>query len=194
MLLKLSVLFWMILNPIGDVGPFVSFVGSLERKRQTFVIAREMLIALGVMILALFFGEGFFSLLQVETEALSITGGIILFLIATKMIFAEPPSEQTPKNVQEPLIVPLAVPLVAGPGILAAIILYSGSTGDTWLILSAILISWVCCLPILLFAPWIKHFLGTNGTTAVERIFGFIIVLVATQMVLRGLLPPTPYG
>ncbi|MBS0623443.1 MAG: MarC family protein [Verrucomicrobia bacterium] len=188
MFLNLTLLFWLILNPIGNVAPFVSFVGALERKRQFFVIAREMLIALGVLILALFFGEGFFHLLQIQTPALSVTGGIILFLISFRMIFSEPSSAETiSKHVAEPLIVPLAVPLVAGPGILAAIILYSGAEAHTGFVLAAILTAWAACLPILLFAPWIKHLLGINGTIAVERIFGFIIVVIATQTIIQGL-------
>ncbi|MBS0623442.1 MAG: MarC family protein [Verrucomicrobia bacterium] len=188
MLLYLSVLFWIIIDPIGNVAPFVGCIGNLSPKRQSYIIAREMLIALAVMILALFFGQEFFALLQVDSSALAITGGIILFLVAVGMIFSEPQSEQKLKKQQEPLIVPLAVPFVAGPGILATIIFYAGSNTSTWVILGAIFLSWLFSLPILLFAPWIKYILGTNGATAVERIFGYLVVILAIQMISKGLI------
>lgn len=186
MLLYLSILFWMILDPVGNVPLIVGLMGSLPLKRQLFVIFREMLIALGVMILALFFGESFFYALQVDTSALAITGGIILFLIGIKMVFSEPADASRPQKHHEPFIVPLAIPAIAGPGILAAIILYAGGEVSNWIVFGAICISWLFSLPVVLFAPWIKHIFGVNGAVATERLFGYLVVLIAVQMMLRG--------
>jgi len=188
MLLYLTALFWIILDPIGNVAPFVSCIGGLHPKRQMVVIVREMLIALGIMVLALFFGAEFFSLLQIDHPALAITGGILLFLIGVDMIFSHPRSDEEMRQQQEPLIVPLAVPFIAGPGILTAIILHVGNGTNPSIILGAIVLAWLFCLPILLFAPWIKYWLGTNGATAVERIFGYLVVVLAVQMLLKGVI------
>lgn len=187
-LIHLVLLFWIILDPIGNVPIFVVFLKNLNPKRQRFVILREMLIALGILVLFLFFGATFFKFLNIDTNSLEITGGIILILIAIPMIFSHPDKENLKAAKEEPFIVPLAVPAVAGPGILAAITLYgSGVEGSQWLVLIAVVIAWLFSLPILLLAPFLKKRMGDNGLRAVEHLFGYLLVLIAAQMILHGL-------
>ena len=185
-----SFLFWIVLDPLGNIPIFVSLLKRFNVKRQRKIIWREMIIALGFMLIFFFFGRGFFQVLRVQQCSLQITGGILLFMIGVKMLFARPSYESESKIVaeaQEPLIVPLAVPAVAGPGILATIVLYSGNvTYNQWAVFASILIAWIFTVPFILVAPYLKKLLRENGLVAVERLFGYLIILIALQMALAG--------
>lgn len=186
-ILHLAFLFWIILDSVGNVPIFVSLLKYYEPARQRRIIMRELLIALFFMIIFLFFGHGFFTLLNVSPQSLQLAGGIILFIIAMRMILSGPKKELSGPPPKEPLIVPLAVPAVSGPGILATIILYSGAENSKLGVFIAILIAWLLSIPPLLFAPSIKAWIGENGTVTIERLFGYIIVLIAVQMALEGI-------
>lgn len=187
-LFHMILLFWIVLDPFGNLPIFVSFLQHFNPQRQRKIIIRELLIALGIMVIFLFFGQGFFHLLNISTPSLQITGGIILFIIAIKMIFSTPkPEKDTERIPKDPLIVPLAIPAVAGPAILATLTLYGGGLQNNITVLIAIVVAWLLVLPILLFSPLIKKFLGENGLVAAERLFGYIIILISTQMALNGL-------
>ena len=189
MLLHLTVLFLIILDPIGNVPFFVGVLRPFTPKRQRYIIIRELIIALIVMIFFLFFGQLFFAILDIGDHTLEITGGLILFLIALQMLFAKHHDDtQITRKTSEPLIVPLAIPAVAGPAILAAIILYGGNNETSKLIvLLAILISWAISAVTLLLAPQIKKWTGENGAIAVERIFGYVVVVIAVEMMVHGI-------
>ncbi|MFZ0565163.1 MAG: MarC family protein [Chlamydiales bacterium] len=184
---NMAFLFFIIMDPFGNLPLFVSLLKHLDPKRQRAIIVRELLIALLVMVLALFFGYGFFQLLNVTESSLQISGGIILFIIALRLIFSHMGRAKTGRIAKDPLIVPLAVPAVAGPGILATITLYAGDVdSNNFIVLLAILIAWIFILPILLFAPSLKRFLGENGIVASEKLFGYIVVLVSIEMTVNG--------
>lgn len=180
-------LFWIVLDPLGNVPIFVGLLSHFEPAQQQKIIIRELLIALGIMVIFLFFGQGFFHVLHISESSLQVAGGIILFMIAIKMIFSSPMQEKQGRVPKDPLIVPLAVPAVAGPGILATITLYGGGLQNNLLVLTAIVISWLLLLPFLLFSPYLKKWLGENGLIATERLFGYIIILISTQMTFSGL-------
>lgn len=186
-LFHMSFLFLIVMDPLGNVPIFVSILKPFEPAKQRKIIIRELFIALGFMIIFLFFGQGFFRLLNVSDFSLQIAGGIILFIIAIRMIFANPRHETGGRTPTDPLIVPLAVPAVAGPAILATITLYGGTEENKLIVLLAILIAWVFLIPALLFSPYLKKLLGENGLTAVERLFGYLVVLISAQMTLNGL-------
>lgn len=188
-LFHMSFLFFMVLDPIGNVPICASLLKHFDTKKQVRIIVRELLIALAIMIVCLFFGQGFFTLLHITTPSLELAGGIILFIIALKMIFAKPQPEKLGRPPKDPLIVPLAVPAMAGPGILATITLYGGGVeGDKLTVFFAILISWLFSVPLLIFSPFLKKTLGDNGIVAAERLFGFIIVWISCEMGIHGLL------
>jgi MarC family membrane protein len=185
-LFQLVFLFWVVMDSVGTLPIFVSLLKHFEPSKQYKIITRELLIALGIMILFLYFGQGFLAMLNISHSTLQIAGGAILFLIAIKMIFARPSaSEKDKKFAKDPLIVPLAVPSIAGPGILATITLYGGIENQ-WTVLVAILIAWAFSFLLLLFSPFFNSRLGENGVIAVERLFGYIIVLISTQMAFTG--------
>lgn len=125
--------------------------------------------------------------LHVESDTIQIAGGIILFLICLKMIF--PPCHDVhdalPQNM-EPFIVPLAVPLIAGPSVLAAVIIYSKQETNNFVMLGAIFIAWIASLLILLASSYLQKALGWRGIVALERLMGLVLTLIAVQMFLSG--------
>ncbi len=185
---QLAFLFWVVLDSLGTLPMFVSLLKHCEPSKQYRIITRELLIALAIMIVFLYFGQGFLKLLDISLPTLQMAGGTILFLLAIKMIFAMPSFEKKDqKMAKDPFIVPLAIPLVAGPGILATITFYGGIEQPTTVLL-AIIIAWAFTLVVLLLSPFLNKQLGENGVIAVERLFGFIVVLISVQMAYTGLI------
>jgi MarC family membrane protein len=185
-LFHLVFLFWIVMDSLGTLPLFVSLLKHFEPKRQRQIILREMLIALGLMVIFLFFGRGFFSILKISSSSLQISGGIILFLLAVKMVYSMPGSEKKGRMPKDPLIVHLAVPSIAGPGILATITLYAGGMASYVTVLIAILIAWALSVPLLLLSSSLTKLMGENGIVATERLFGYILVLISTQMACSG--------
>lgn len=182
----MTFVFWVLMDAVGTIPIFVGLLSSFEPKRQRQIIIREMIIALAIMILFVFFGEGILHLLNIDTPTLQIAGGTIIFLIALRLLFSTPTIEKTTAAKKEPLIVPLAVPSIAGPGILAAISLWAGLGEGTISLLFAVILAWLFSLPFLLLAPFFKRVLGVNGLIAAERLFGYLIALISIDMFIHG--------
>ena len=176
-IISAAVLLILIMDPLGNLPIFMSVLKHTEPKRRRAIMIRELLIALLVMFIFLFAGEKILAFLNLRAETVSISGGIILFLIAIKMIFpsAEGSSSGLPAG-EEPFIVPLAIPLVAGPTILAM----------SHLVI-ALLIAWGGTFIILLQSSLFLRLLGEKGVNALERLMGLILVMMATQMFLDGI-------
>ncbi len=145
------------------------------------------MIALGVMVIFEFIGDLILSWLHIDIPTIQISGGIILFMIALGMIFPNIQTTGANHADEEPFIVPLAIPLVAGPTILAAIMVYSKQTPDHLIMSSAILIAWLLASIILLSAPYIKKVLKKRGLIACERLMGLILTFMSVQMFLEGI-------
>ena len=175
------------MDPLGNVANFISGLQSVPPERRLRVIARELLIALAILVTFLFCGPSLLGLLHLSKEALFISGGIVLFLIALKMIF--PVAHGTAEvPLVEPFIVPLATPLVAGPSVLATLLVMVSSHPEqmgSWLI--ALLTAWGITAAVLLCAPTISKILKEKGSLAVERLMGMLLVMIAVQMFLNGL-------
>ncbi|MXP67785.1 YhgN family NAAT transporter [Pantoea sp. Aalb] len=184
-----TILLILIMDPVGNLPIFMSVLKHLEPKRRRIILIREMLIALMLMILFLFSGESILNFLNVRTQTVSIAGGIILFLIAISMIF---PSNSTNTNNlpvgEEPFLVPLAIPLVAGPSLLATLMLLSHQYPNQILnLIGALLIAWGITAIILLLSGLFLSVLGDKGVNALERLMGLILIMLATQMFLDGI-------
>lgn len=179
---------FLLMDPIGNIPFYISFLKGLNPQRQRWVIFREMVIALAIIILFNFIGDGLMHFLKVQEDTIQIAGGIILFLICLKMIFPPPhdPNDALPHDT-EPFIVPLAVPLVAGPSVLAAVMIYARQETDNVIMIGAIFIAWAVSLAILLASSALKNVLGWRGIIACERLMGLILSLIAIQMFLTGL-------
>jgi multiple antibiotic resistance protein len=186
-LLSIAFSLFLLMDPIGNIPFYISFLKGVDPKRQRYIITREMLIALFIIILFNFIGSGLMHFLNVTHYTIQIAGGIILFLLCLKMIFPPPhdPNEDLPHDV-EPLIVPLAVPLVAGPAVLAAVIIYSHQEENSLVMIGAIFIAWAASLIILLTSSLLKKVLGWRGIMAMERLMGLVMILIAVQMFLSG--------
>lgn len=188
-LLSIAFSLFLLMDPIGNIPFYISILKGINPERQRSIIIRELLIALVIIIFFAFLGNGLMEFLNIECATIQIAGGIILFLLCLKMIF--PPPHDThdlpPHEDIEPFIVPLAVPLVAGPGVLAAVMIFAHQETGSLMMIGAILISWAASLLILLSSPFLKRILGTKGIIALERLMGLILILIAVQMFLSGL-------
>lgn len=188
-LFGLSLTLFLLMDSIGNVPIFLSILKSINPERQRVIIFRELVLALVIIIAFYFIGNYILALLNISQEAVNISGGVILFIIGLNLVFPKATDEISSAGIKEPFLVPLAVPLVAGPATLATVMLFSHQKAPTLLILGAILISWGATTIILLAAPSLKKVLGDRGITACERFTGLILIMLAIQMFLDGLQP-----
>jgi small neutral amino acid transporter SnatA (MarC family) len=183
-----ALMLFLILDPLGNIPVFLSQLRALPPARQRIVLARELLIALGVLGAFLWGGKYGLELMHLRQESVSIAGGIVLFLIGIRMIFPPPEGLMGEIPDGEPFIVPMAIPLIAGPSGMAAVMLM-GSTDpgrlDDWSI--ALLIAWAATAAILFSATILYRFLGPRVLTALERLMGMLLVAISVQMFLDGL-------
>lgn len=186
-ILTAAAMLFLIMDPLGNLPVFVSILKNLEPHRRRRVLVRELLLALLVMFLFLFAGSSVLHFLQLEQEAISIAGGIILFLIGLKMIFPQPGGVAGLAAGEEPFLVPLAIPLIAGPSILAALMLLANQQPGKmaeWSI--ALLVAWLPAAVILMFSELCQKLLGERGLSAMERLMGMILIMISVQMLLDG--------
>lgn len=182
-----ALLLFLILDPLGNIPVFLSILRRLPPRRQRVVIARELLIALGVLMLFLWGGQYVLEAMHLRQESVSIAGGIVLFLIGLRMIFPPPEGLMGELPEGEPFIVPLAIPMVAGPSGMAAVMLMGsqepGRMGD-WSL--ALMIAWGLTAAILFSATYLYRWLGTRALMAIERLMGMLLVALSVQMLLDG--------
>jgi multiple antibiotic resistance protein len=174
-----------VLNSLGNVPLFVGLLTKFEVKRQRQIIFRELLIALCILLLFNFFGDDVLKLLGISQPVLGVAGGTLLFIIALGMIFPRPTDNHDSKR-SEPLIVPLATPIVAGPGAITTVMVYAEQLQNVWVMSSIILFAWIPTFIILLLSSNIKYFLGKKGLLACQKLGGMLISLIAVQMICTG--------
>lgn len=176
-----------VMDPFGNIPVFLSLLKDYSAPRRRIIILREMAIALVLLVLFLFFGKYILSGMNISEPALAIAGGVILFFIAIRMIFPSAPRDADRPH-EEPIIVPLAVPLVAGPSSMAILILFSTSNpGRLGILLAALLIAWTISLAVLQFSNILHRIIGRRGLNALERLMGMILTTMAVQMLLDGI-------
>ncbi|MCL2917366.1 YhgN family NAAT transporter [Shewanella litorisediminis] len=182
-----AVMLFLIMDPLGNLPIFASILRHIDPKKRRKVLIRELLFALIIMLMFLFAGEAILNFLNLRSESVSIAGGIILFLIAIKMIFPSPGGVTGLPAGEEPFIVPMAIPLMAGPSILAALILLAHTDSSRMLDWTIALVSaWAVSAFILMFYKGFTRILGEKGLTAVERLMGMVLVMISVQMFLDG--------
>lgn len=186
-LFSLSLSLFILMDPIGNIPLFISILKDVNSRRQKVIIFRELLIALFAMLVFYFSGDYLLSILNISHGAVMMSGGIILFIIALKLIFPSMNSDKQIIHDKEPFIVPLAIPLVAGPAVLAAVMLYSKQEINEFLVISAILIAWTVTTAILLASAFLKKILGERGILACEKLMGLLLIMIAIQMFVDGL-------
>jgi multiple antibiotic resistance protein len=183
-----AITLFLIMDPLGNLPVFMSVLKSIEPKRRRIVLARELLFSLIIMFTFLFSGQAVLDFLNVRQESVSIAGGIILFLIGLKMIFPQPGGITGLTSGEEPFIVPLAIPMVAGPSVLAALILLANQDHSRMLDWSMALgAAWLASATILMLSSTFHRILGERGLTAIERLMGMILIMISIQMLLDGI-------
>lgn len=183
-----ATMFFLVMDPIGGVPLFLAALRTVEDKRRQWVILRELLIALAIMVLFLFAGNALLSLLHVEPAALEAAGGVILLLIAVRMVFPEPDKTLHVATLGEPFVVPLAIPYIAGPSLLALEIILISSYPSEWpMLLGALLAAWGLGAVILYASGFLSRVLGEKTLTALERLMGMILVILSMQMLMSGI-------
>jgi len=181
------VLLFLVIDPFGNVPFFVSALKDVDPERRKAVIVRELLIAYFVMVVFLFAGAPFLQILGISGPALTIAGGVILFLIALKMVFPVRGRSLQEELQGEPFIVPLAIPYIAGPSVLAVEMLLMSDEPGRWPVwLIAITVAWAGTALVVLFGSQVAERLGPRGLVAIERLMGMILVAIAIQMFLTG--------
>lgn len=176
-----------VMDPLGNIPIFLAVLKDVEAKRRQWVIFREMLIALAVLLLFLYAGSAMLNVLNLRQESISIAGAIILFLIALRMIFPNPQGMMGDTPDGEPFIVPLAIPMVAGPSALAITMLLVHKDPDRMLDWTlAVVGAWGVCAVLLMASPLLLRALGARGLIAMERLMGMILVIISVQMFFDG--------
>lgn len=186
--LSAALLLFLVIDPLGNIPMFMTTLKKVENSRQRKVVVRELFIALFVLVGFLFLGQYLLQLLHLSETALTTAGGIILLIIAIKMIFPSHNSSLQQDIEGEPFIVPLAIPYVAGPSAMATALLMMSREPERWLDwLLAVLIAWFASAVIIYFSSYFARFLGEKGLIAIERLMGMLLITVAVQMLLTGI-------
>ena len=188
-LLSATLTLILIMDPLGNIPMFLSILNKIpDENRRRKILIRELLLALLVLLIFLFLGRHLLQWLNLQPQSLRIGGGIVLFLIALKMILPAPSGGilgQFPEG--EPLLVPLAVPLLAGPSTLAMLILLSSNAPEKWMSwLLAVILAWLLTSVIMICSGSLLRLLGEKGLVAIERLMGMVLVTLSVQMLLDG--------
>lgn len=182
-----ALLLFLVMDPLGNIPFWLSALKDVPAERHRPVIVRELLIALVVLVFFLFAGQHLLAMLEISEPALTVGGGVILFLIALRMIF---PSVDKPLHEEvhgEPFIVPLAIPYVAGPSALATELLLMSREPERWPEwLLALVLAWAVSGVIILASSGLRHLLGQRGLIAIERLMGMVLITVSIQMLMTG--------
>jgi multiple antibiotic resistance protein len=173
------------LDPIGNVGLIAALVTHYTPEHQKRILHREALIALLIMFVFLLVGAEFLALLNVSNAAIHMTGGVVFLFLAMQLLFPSH-AETKADKAREPFIVPIAIPLVAGPSCLATIMLFSATAEVKWEAPVAIVIAWAPTYFIMIAAPAIAKKMGPIGIQVFERVVGLLCTLLAFQMIMNG--------
>lgn len=184
-----AVLLFFVMDAFGNAPLALALLKDVPKERRRKVIMRELVIALIVLVFFLFLGQEILSFLGLHEESVSIAGGIVLGIIGLRMVFPRADGVMGHQVGGEPLIVPLAIPLIAGPSAIATVILMARSDPSSmgkWLL--ALIIAWAGTAVVLLSAPLLLRVLRERGLAALERLMGMLLIMLAVEMVLTGVL------
>ncbi len=183
-----TILLILITDPIGNIPIFANALKGVPQQRRARVILREVLIAFLLLLTFMFVGEGFLRVMNLSELSLQIGGGVILFLIALRMIFPPPGVAEPAESVAEPLIVPLAIPAIAGPSALATVLLLVSQAPEKrlqWV--AALCVTMSVSAVVLVLAERIQRVAGDRFVVALERLMGLVLVALSIEMMLRGI-------
>ena len=186
-LFTLTIILFLIMDPVGNISSFLAMLKGLPQEKRKFVIIREMLIALAAMLAFNFLGEYIFNILEISEPTLYLASGAILLLVAIKILFPSTDSLRANLPAGEPFITPLAIPLIAGPSLLATIMLFAHLEPSMPTMFIAIIIAWVLAALVLLCGSRLQKLIGNNGLMACERLMGMVLIMIAIQRFAEGI-------
>lgn len=182
-------LLFFVMDAFGNAPLALTLLKDVPASRRRKVVLRELLIALAVLVFFLYLGQEILTFLGLHEQSVSIAGGIVLGVIGLRMIFPRADGVMGHQVAGEPFIVPLAIPLIAGPSAMATVILMARSDPTSmskWLL--ALLVAWAGTAVVLLSAPLLLRVLRVRGLAALERLMGMLLIMIAVEMVLTGML------
>lgn len=185
--LSLAVTLFFVMDPLGNTPVFHAILKQYQPRQKMQIITREMLIAFIILLAFLVTGTKILGFLGLSQPSLSIAGGILLFIIAIRMVFPLNLPAAV-ENESDPFIVPLAMPLVAGPSTIALLILQANSEPERlneWIV--SLVLAWIMTTAILVSSAYLFKFFGTKGLRSLERLMGMLLILIAVQMLLDGI-------
>ncbi|MFH0911025.1 MAG: MarC family protein [Planctomycetota bacterium] len=188
-IMQAAVLLFFVIDPFGNIPFFAATLKNVDSRKHRPIIARELLIALAVLVGFLFVGRYLLELLHISEPALTISGGAILFIISIRMIFAPKQGVFAEEVGEEPLIVPLAIPYVAGPSAIASVMIIMNQEPGRWKEwLLALLLAWLFSALVMMLSDFFLRALGGKVLTAMERLMGMLLAAISIQMLLTGIL------
>jgi multiple antibiotic resistance protein len=184
-----AILLFFVIDPFGLIPLYAAILRRVPAARRTRVLVRELLIALVALILFLFAGKYVLAALHISEPAMTISGALILFLIALPMIFPTIKLSMESEGASEPFIVPLATPLFAGPSALALVmVIGAGEAAINWVSwLGTVCLAWAAASAVVLLGQGLARWIGERGLVAIERLMGMFLVAIAVEMLLSGL-------
>lgn len=184
---SVAVILFLIMDSFGNITYVWDILQNEDIKASRRILVREMLIALFTMLLFYFIGDILMKQLDISETTVRIASGTIMFLFAVKILFPTLPSVRGGLKVEgEPFLVPIAIPYIAGPSLLATIMLYAHDPILSKMLLVAIFAAWALSLIVLSFGPFLNRILGKNGLVAIERLLAMVLVMLAIQRFLEG--------
>ncbi|AIO22772.1 MarC family protein [Burkholderia pseudomultivorans] len=188
--LSATVLLVLITDPLGNIPLFISAMRDVPRERRVKLILREVGIAFVILLFFMLVGDRFLRMMSLTDLSLRLGGGIVLFLIALRMIFPHPDGAlgNDPRAGGEPFIVPLAIPALAGPSALATVMLLtSQGPGKMLEWVGALTVTMIVCAVTLVLAERIQQWIGERTVAAFERLMGLVLVAISVEMMLGGI-------
>ena len=183
---SIALTFFLVANPIGIIPTLLALVKDFDFPRQQAILFREALLSYFIAMAFLFLGEQFMQTLQIPPYAVSISGGMLLFIVAIRMIFP-PESERNRVGLpQEPFIVPIATPLISGGGIMTTLLIYAKKEQNLPKILLAAFIAWFFVIAVVLSGTYLQKILGKRGLLAVEQLMGMLLSMLSMEIVVKG--------
>ena len=182
------ILLLLVLDPLGSLPVFIPIMRSVSRERRKRVAVREVSIAFFVLLAFMFLGEGFLRVMHLSERSLEVAGGVILLMVAIRMIFSHEGGVYGTPEGREPLIFPLAVPLLAGPSAMATVLLLASRQPDKvmqWV--GALTCAMLVSGAVLILSDRIRKLLGDSVVSALEKLMGLVLTAIAVEMILAGL-------
>ncbi len=185
-LLNLTLILFLLMDPLGHLAVYRKFVRGKDQRHELKFLFREMGFALIAILLFNFLGEFIFNFFQLSEVTVRFSAGVIILLAALKILFPKIDSPRMNLPKEEPYLIPFAIPFIAGPGLLATVMLFAHMEESAAMMLTAIFIAWIAALAVFLLSKPLHRILGDNGLMAIERLMGMLLVLLAIQHITEG--------